>query len=51
MHNPTGQSYSLEEMFALITVLNRYDCHLIEDDLYHDLMEPATANVGACRAH
>ncbi|WP_370611882.1 PLP-dependent aminotransferase family protein [Klebsiella aerogenes] len=47
MHNPTGQSYSLEEMFALITVLNRYDCHLIEDDLYHDLMEPATKPMSA----
>lgn len=47
MHNPTGQSYSLEEMFALITVLNRYDCHLIEDDLYHDLMDPATKPMSA----
>ena len=47
MHNPTGQSYSLEEMFALITVLNRYNCHLIEDDLYHDLMEPTTKPMSA----
>ncbi|MBU9844038.1 PLP-dependent aminotransferase family protein [Rahnella ecdela] len=47
MHNPTGHSYTLEEMFSLITLLNQYDCHLIEDDLYHDLMEPAPKPMAA----
>lgn len=54
MHNPTGHSYSLEEMFAIMTLLNRYGCHLIEDDLYHDLMEgtpkPMAALAGLANA-
>lgn len=47
MHNPTGHSYTLEEMFTLISLLNQYNCHLIEDDLYHDLMEPAVKPMAA----
>ncbi|RNM05161.1 PLP-dependent aminotransferase family protein [Dickeya undicola] len=47
MHNPTGHSYTLEEMFSLITLLNQYDCHLIEDDLYHDLLEPSPKPMAA----
>ncbi|MDV5140778.1 PLP-dependent aminotransferase family protein [Chimaeribacter arupi] len=47
MHNPTGHSYALGEMVALITLLNRYGCHLIEDDLYHDLMEGAPPPMAA----
>lgn len=54
MHNPTGHSYSLDEMVALITLLSRYGCHLIEDDLYHDLMEnpppPMAALAGLANA-
>jgi DNA-binding transcriptional MocR family regulator len=47
MHNPTGQSYTLEDMFSLVALMNQYDCHLIEDDLYHDLMDQGAKPMAA----
>lgn len=49
LHNPTGQSLSPAQAFSLLALLSRWDCHLIEDDLYGDLLGervPRLASIG-----
>jgi Transcriptional regulators containing a DNA-binding HTH domain and an aminotransferase domain (MocR family) and their eukaryotic orthologs len=36
LHNPTGHSYSAAQAYGLLELAKRYDCHIIEDDLYGD---------------
>ena len=37
LHNPTGHSFSPGQAYGLLELAKRYDCHIIEDDLYGDL--------------
>lgn len=37
LHNPTGHSFSPAQAYALLELAKRYNCHIIEDDLYGDL--------------
>ena len=37
LHNPTGHSFSPAQAYGLLELAKRYDCHIIEDDLYGDL--------------
>ncbi|WP_429082305.1 PLP-dependent aminotransferase family protein [Aeromonas bivalvium] len=48
LHNPTGQSLSPAQAFSLLALLSRWDCHLVEDDLYGDLLGevPRLASLG-----
>lgn len=51
LHNPTSQSLSAAQAFTLLQLLSRWNCHLIEDDLYGDLLGegiPRLANLGGC---
>lgn len=36
LHNPTGHSFSPAQAYGLLELAKRYDCHIIEDDLYGD---------------
>ena len=37
LHNPTGHSFSPAQAYGLLELAKRYNCHIIEDDLYGDL--------------
>ncbi len=37
LHNPTGHSFSPGQAFRLLQLTQRYQCHIVEDDLYGDL--------------
>jgi DNA-binding transcriptional MocR family regulator len=47
LHNPTGQSLSTAQGFSLLELLSRWDCHLIEDDLYGDLLGEGGARLAS----
>lgn len=51
LQNPTSQSLSPAQAFTLLQLLSRWNCHLIEDDLYGDLLGegvPRLASLGGC---
>jgi len=33
-HNPTGHAWSMEKRRAILELTNRYDCQILEDDIY-----------------
>ena len=37
LHNPTGHSFSPSQAYGVLELAKRYNCHVIEDDLYGDL--------------
>ena len=37
LHNPTGHSFSPGQAYGVLELAKRYNCHVIEDDLYGDL--------------
>lgn len=37
LQNPTGHSFSPSQAYGLLELAKRYNCHIIEDDLYGDL--------------
>ena len=37
LHNPTGHSFTPSQAYGLLELAKRYECSIIEDDLYGDL--------------
>lgn len=37
LQNPTGHSFTPSQAYGLLELAKRYNCHIIEDDLYGDL--------------
>jgi len=49
-HNPTGTSMSLQKMHRLLTLAERYDLVLIEDDPFADILPKATPHLASLDA-
>lgn len=49
-HNPTGTSMSLQKMHRLLTLAERYDLVLIEDDPFADILSKATPHLASLDA-
>ncbi|ENY72863.1 GntR family transcriptional regulator [Aeromonas diversa CDC 2478-85] len=52
LHNPTGHSLVPAQAFGLLQLLAEFGCHLIEDDLYGDLLDggaPRLASLAGLR--
>ena len=49
-HNPTGTSMSLQKMHRLLTIAERHDLVLIEDDPFADILPKATPHLASLDA-
>lgn len=49
-HNPTGTSMSLQKMHRLLTLAERYDLVVIEDDPFADILPKATPHLASLDA-
>lgn len=46
-HNPTGGSISLPKAHKLLQLMNEFDCMVVEDDPFADLLSPAAPRLAA----
>jgi DNA-binding transcriptional MocR family regulator len=47
LHNPTGHSFSAAQVYRLLELTQRYNVHVIEDDLYCDIQHKRTPRLAS----
>ncbi len=48
-HNPVGRVWTVEELTALVELMNRYDAYIVSDEIHGDLVLPGHTHTPICK--